>query len=174
MNEPSAQGSSTPSPLDRLARIAIAIAGAALIGVVLVQGWQVVARYLLNDSPGWTEPLALLLLATAMGFGAAAGVHGNSHFSFPLLRDALSPALQRACHAIGQLVIAGFGIVLAWWSAVLLLDGLDVRMAGAPLPQSAVYLPLALGGALMAMFALARLRAVFNTPVPAVIETGVH
>ena len=72
MSEP---GVANKSFLDKLAQAAILIAAAALIGVVFVQGWQVIARYVLNDSPGWTEPMALLLLNIAMSFGAAAGVH---------------------------------------------------------------------------------------------------
>lgn len=145
--------------LDSLARIAIGIAGLSLIGVVIVQGWQVVARYVLNDSPGWTEPVAVLLLNTAMSFGAAAAVHTNAHFSFPLLLAKLPPALRRACAVLGNLAIAGFGAALAFWGTQLLIDGLDVRMAGAMLPQSAAFAPMSIGGALMVLFALARLRA---------------
>ena len=76
---------SSTSRFDTLAAAAIGVAGAALITLVGVQGWQVFARYVLNDSPGWTEPLAVLLLVTAMSFGAAAGVHRQSHFAFTLL-----------------------------------------------------------------------------------------
>ena len=55
--------------LDRLASLAMGLAGAALVGMALVQAWQVFARYVLNDSPGWTEPLALLLMSFAVMFG---------------------------------------------------------------------------------------------------------
>ncbi|WP_202845488.1 TRAP transporter small permease [Luteimonas saliphila] len=146
-----------PGVLDRIAGIAIAIAAAALAGLVLVQGWQVVARYVLNDSPSWTEPVTVLLLSTAMSFGAAAGVHTRRHFSFSLLADAMRPHVRRVVDAINVLVIAGIGAVLAVWGAVLLFDALDVRIAGAPMPQSIGFLPLSLGGALMVLFALARL-----------------
>lgn len=142
---------------DRLAAIAVALAGAALLGLVAVQGWQVFARYALNDSPSWTEPLTLLLLATAMAMGAAAGVHEQRHFRFHLLAQGLPPRIRRWSDALTALVIAAIGAVLAVWGARLLVDGLDVRMAGAPLPQSIAFLPLALGGALMVLFALARL-----------------
>ena len=37
---------------------------------------------------------------------------------------------------------------------VLLRDGLDIKAAGANLPQSINYLPLSIGGALMAIFAV--------------------
>ena len=83
--------------LDRLAGIAIAIASCALIGLVVVQGWQVFTRYVLNDSPSWTEPVTLLLLATAMSFGAAAGVHTNRHFGFYLLAESLPAPVRRGC-----------------------------------------------------------------------------
>ena len=56
------------------------------------------ARYVLNDSPGWTEPVALLLLNTAMSFGAAAGVHRGSHFGFFILRALrCGRRIARAC-----------------------------------------------------------------------------
>ena len=44
-----------------LARIAVVVAGVALVGMAAVEAWQVFARYVLNDSPSWTEPVALLL-----------------------------------------------------------------------------------------------------------------
>ena len=149
--------------LDTLSDLAAGIAGVALLGLVVVQGWQVFARYVLNDSPSWTEPVTLLLLSTAMSMGAAAGVHTNRHFGFYLLAEAMRPGLRRVVHLVPPLVITGIGVVLGYWGLVLLLDGIDVRMAGAPLPQSITYLPLSVGGTLMALFALNRLRAASRT-----------
>ncbi|WDS35214.1 TRAP transporter small permease [Pseudoxanthomonas sp.] len=143
--------------LDRLASGVIGIAAAALLGLVVVQGWQVFARYVLNDSPSWTEPVTLLLLSTAMSMGAAAGVHDNRHFGFFLLAQRAHGGLRTVLEAIRPLVIVGVGAVLAWWSGVLLLDGLTIKAAGAPLPQSINYAPLCLGGALMVVFGLYRL-----------------
>jgi TRAP-type C4-dicarboxylate transport system permease small subunit len=146
----------TKTRLDRLADAVVAIAAAALVGLVTVQGWQVFARYVLNDSPGWTEPVTLVLLTTAMSLGAAAGVHNDRHFAFTLLADAAQPALRRVLFVFAKLVIAVLGGVLAWWSFALFRSGLDVRAAGAPFPESLPYAPVAIGGALMMLFALAR------------------
>jgi TRAP-type C4-dicarboxylate transport system permease small subunit len=151
------------SLLDKLAQAAILIAAAALIGVVFVQGWQVIARYVLNDSPGWTEPMALLLLSIAMSFGAAAGVHRQSHFNFPLLLDVMPAKLRLFCIALRCILIACIGAALAFWGMQIFLDGLDIHMAGTALPQTSTYLPLSLGGGLMVIFALAQLR--FSAPV---------
>ncbi|MFL9583713.1 TRAP transporter small permease [Stenotrophomonas sp. AB1(2024)] len=140
--------------LDRIADITIYIAVLALLGLVVVQGWQVFARYVINDSPSWTEPVTLLLLATAMSLGAATGVHTRRHFGFFLLAAHMGPTLRRAVDVFASFIVALLGVVIAWWAAVLLLDGLDIKTAGANLPQSINYLPLSLGGALMAIFAL--------------------
>ncbi|ALN93556.1 TRAP transporter small permease [Lysobacter gummosus] len=156
--------------LDHVATGAVAIAGTALVGMVAVQALQVFARYVLNDSPGWTEPVALILLNTAMSFGAAAGVHHGAHFGFFVLVHCAPPLLRRAMLALSNSVIALIGAALAWWGGELLLDGIDIPMAGAPLPQSAVYAPMAMGGALMALFALKRLAAVL-APAPSTMRS---
>ncbi|MEF3082573.1 TRAP transporter small permease [Luteimonas sp. SMYT11W] len=142
------------SALDRLADAVIAIAATALFGLVIVQGWQVFARYVINDSPSWTEPVTLLLLSVAMSLGAAAGVHTRRHFGFFLLQDHMRPAIRKLVDLLIPLVIIAIGIVIAYWGAVLLFDGLHIKAAGASLPQSINYLPLSVGGALMVVFAL--------------------
>lgn len=156
--------------IDRIAGATIAVAAAALIGLVLVQGWQVIARYILNDSPSWTEPVTVLLLSTAMSLGAAAGVHTRRHFNFSLLADALKPAPRRALRALTPATVVVIGAFIAYWSTVLFFDGLHIPAAGAPLPQSINYLPLALGGALMALFALGQFGHLDGAPAHAAAE----
>lgn len=146
----------TKTRLDRLADAVVALAALALVGLVAVQGWQVFARYVLNDSPSWTEPVTLVLLTTAMSLGAAAGVHNDRHFAFTLLADAAQPALRHGLFVFAKLVIALLGGVLAWWSFSMFRNGLDIRAAGAPFPETLPYAPVAMGGALMMLFALAR------------------
>ena len=156
-NIPHPSTSPLQSAMAKLARLSVAVAALSLLGLVLVQGWQVIARYVLNDSPSWTEPVTVLLLSTTMSFGAAAGVYERRHFAFNLLADALPAPARRVLHAVVQLVVALIGAFVAGWGMLLFADGLGIRTAGAALPQSANYLPLAIGGALMTLFALARL-----------------
>jgi TRAP-type C4-dicarboxylate transport system permease small subunit len=98
--------------------------------------------------------VTLLLLATAMSLGAAAGVHTNRHFGFYLLAESLPAGVRRVLGVARPLLVAGVGAMIAGWGAVLLLDGLDIKIAGAPMPQSINYLPLSIGGALICVFAL--------------------
>ncbi len=148
------------------ARCALAIACAALISMTGVEAWQVFGRYVLNDSPSWTEPVAILLMSTAAMLGAAVGVRAEAHFGFPLVVHLAPQLVRRALQTLASLVIFAIGITLAGWSAVLLADGWGIEMAGASLPQGLWFLPVLLGGALIALFAVERMIAV-RTPTGA-------
>ncbi len=157
MNAAQSPESAFERALVPVARASTVLAALGLFGMVITQGWQVLARYALNASPSWTEPLTLICLTTTLAFGAAAGVHARSHFRFPLLVMLLPAAGQRALARLSALIVIAIGLLLAVYGLQLGVDGLDVRLAGAPLPQGSVYFPLALGGALMSLFALPQL-----------------
>jgi TRAP-type C4-dicarboxylate transport system permease small subunit len=142
---------------DGLARGALTVACVALAGMALVEGWQVIARYGLNDSPSWTEPVALLCMSTVMMLGASVGVKRGAHFGFFIGVEMAPPRLRRALKMFAALVAAAIGILLATWGTELAIDGWSVRMAGAPLPQGMIFVPIALGGALIALFSLEKL-----------------
>ncbi len=145
--------------MSRAARSATLVAGAALIGMAATEAWQVFARYVLNASPGWTEPVALFLLSTAMSLGAAASVRSWSHFGFFILAQNAPAPVRRVMEAFANLIVGAVGVALAIWGTRLLFDGIDIRAAGTVLPESARYLPIAIAGALICAFAIERLVA---------------
>lgn len=139
-----------------LSRFAAAAASAALCAMVLVLAWQVFGRYVLNSSPGWTEPVALTLMSIAALFGAAIAVRRESHFNFPTLVETLPATARAGLRAFARLIAVGFGAALAGYGAFLTWDSWDIAMAGAPLPEGLSFVGLAAGGALIALFALER------------------
>jgi TRAP-type C4-dicarboxylate transport system permease small subunit len=142
---------------DALARATIAIAGLCLCALVLVLAWQVFGRYVLNDSPGWTEPVALTLMSVAALFGAAVAVRGETHFNFPTLVEKAPAPIRAALKALARLISLAFGAALAFYGGFLMLDSWEVPMAGAPLPEGVSFVGICLGGALIALFAMERL-----------------
>lgn len=140
-----------------LAKLAIAVAAASLCVLVLVLLWQVVGRYALNDSPGWTEPVALILMSVAALFGAAIAVRRESHFNFPTLVEAAPAPVRVALKTLSRLIAFGFGVALAGYGWFLMADSWSVPMAGAPAPEGLSYIGVCLGGALITIFALERL-----------------
>ena len=143
--------------LNTLARLAVWVASAALVGMAVVEGWQVFARYVLNNSPSWTEPVALLLMSTVMMLGAAVGTRSDAHFGFFIAVEAAPKGIRRALLALARLIAAAIGLLLTIWGGELLIDSWSIPMAGAPLSQGLVFLPFCLGGALISLFALERL-----------------
>lgn len=143
--------------LDGLASLALGLAGAALVAMALVQAWQVFARYVLNDSPGWTEPLALLLMSFAVMFGAAVAVRRETHFAFQSFRDAAPGPMRWLLKSISRLIAAASGAGLMGLGGVLMVDEWPVAMAGAPLPSGLKFAGLCVGGALILLFAVERL-----------------
>ena len=142
-----------------LARATMIIAGLSLCALVLVLAWQVFGRYVLNDSPGWTEPVALTLMSVAALFGAAIAVRLESHFNFPTLVEMSPRPMRAALKALARLISLAFGAALAGYGGFLMLDAWEVPMAGAPLPEGVSYIGLCGGGALIALFSLERLIA---------------
>lgn len=147
------------SVFSALAKAAIAIAATSLCVLVLVLAWQVIGRYALNDSPGWTEPVALILMSVAALFGAAVAVRRESHFNFPTLVESAPAPLRVGFKALARLIALAFGAALAFYGGYLMVDSWDIPMAGAPAPEGLSYIGVCVGGALIALFALERLFA---------------
>jgi TRAP-type C4-dicarboxylate transport system permease small subunit len=153
-----AESGAAPGLIANLANGALLLAAASLLVLVVVELWQVFARYVLNDSPSWTEPVAVLCMNAAMMLGAAVGVHAQKHFGFYVGVHAAKPELQRVLLAISRVVQAAVGLMLAAWGLRMSVDTWDVPLAGVALPQGVTYVPLWVGGLLIAMFAVDLLR----------------
>ena len=144
-------------PLQAVASAALWIACCALVALTAVQVWQVVTRYVLDSPAAWTEAVSLLLLKIALMLGAAVGVRQETHFRFALGAAAAGP-LRGPLEAFGRLATAAIGVVLAVWGASLMIATWALKTPGAPLPTGLGFLPFVVGGALMALFAIERLR----------------
>ncbi|NHF72578.1 TRAP transporter small permease [Paracoccus xiamenensis] len=73
---------------DALARIALWGAVLSIIVMVLSAGWQVLARYLLDTPPPWTEEVARFMMVWAGLLGAASAFRNHEDPSlFPEMRE---------------------------------------------------------------------------------------
>ncbi|RZJ31088.1 MAG: TRAP transporter small permease [Brevundimonas sp.] len=133
------------------------MAGVALVAMALIQAWQVFARYVMNDSPGWTEPLALLLMSFAVMFGASVAVRRETHFAFQTVLHALPAGPQWVLKSVSRLIAAAAGAGLMVLGGTLMIDEWPVTMAGAPLPAGLKFAGLCVGGGLILLFSIERL-----------------
>ena len=81
--------------LGALSHASLYIAGIGMIAMTLIVGWQVFARYILNDSPSWSEPLSLHLMSWFIMLGAAVGVRESVHLGLDILRYMMPPRVQK-------------------------------------------------------------------------------
>jgi TRAP-type C4-dicarboxylate transport system permease small subunit len=146
-----------PDILSRISTAAVWLAGAGLVLMTAFVAWQVFARYVLNDSPSWTEPGALLLMSWFILLGAAVGVREGVHLGFETALHHAPRPLRRAMLATTETLVTGFGVAMSWYGWQLAASTWSADMAGLPIPQGMDYLPLAVGGALIALFALEKL-----------------
>lgn len=142
--------------LGRLSQAAALLAGAGLIAMTAIICLQVFARYLLNDSPPWTEALALLLMLYFVLLAAAIGVREAFHLRVRLLVDRVPVSLR------GPL-LAGIDVVTGLFGAFMVVNGLRLAelTGGHTIPtlgvsRAAAYWPFVIGGALIIIFSIER------------------
>ncbi len=137
--------------------LAAIVTDAAATGLVLMTGviaWQVFARYALNNSPPWSEAAALIILAYFVLLAAAVGVHARFHLGFRLFVSMLPSRAKIAVFALGQLLIMGFGAIMASSGMVLVDYTASHVIPTLGVPRSVAYWPFVICGVLISLFAL--------------------
>jgi TRAP-type C4-dicarboxylate transport system permease small subunit len=149
---------------DGLSHACLVIAAIALLGIVLINGANVVARYFFGSPFSWAEELMLFLMILGVFTGAVAVTWRNLHIRIDTLIDRLPPTLRRVVSVIATLAsIAILSIVMvASFRLVALLASMDQRSdalhAPSWIPQSFV----TIGLGLMALMMLAKLVTSFR------------
>ncbi|WOI53474.1 TRAP transporter small permease [Parvularcula sp. LCG005] len=135
-------------------RLSLYLSAAGLIGMTIIIGWQVFARYVLNAAPAWTEQAALFLMLWFILFAAAVGVRERFHIRLTLVQDMLparqSYLLRTFCH----LIVLVFGVFMAWSGFQLIALTWEHVIPTLGLPRGLAYVPIAGAGILIAFFSL--------------------
>ncbi len=143
--------------LGALSNAALYTAGAGLVAMTLIVGWQVFLRYVLNWSNAWTELSSILIMSWFIFLGAAVGVRENYHLGFDVLLYVLPPGSKKVLRTLSDLVVFGFAVGMIWYGVVLMRLQWNEVMPGLGLSGAFRYMPLTGGGALIALFSLERI-----------------
>jgi len=135
-----------------IARLSLMVAVTLLIILILCVQWQVIGRYVLNDTPTWAENLALLLVLFVTAFGLAVGVRDAGHIGLESLVVLLPKAWQRRIEFLIHLLVGGFGVLMvkSGWLWASVKWGSKKPML--PLPDGIDYVPIIIAGALIVLF----------------------
>lgn len=137
-----------------LCRISLWLGGFGLIAMTVIVFAQVFMRYVMGSSLLWVEPVAILLMSWFIFLGSAVGVHEKFHMGFEVLLYFLPPGFGRWLRLIADLSIFAFAVCMIWYGGQLMLKTWDASLPVIRLPGGFTYMPVAAGGALMALFML--------------------
>jgi TRAP-type C4-dicarboxylate transport system permease small subunit len=143
--------------LGLLSRVALWAAGAGLVAMTAFVAWQVFCRYVLNDSPSWTEPGAVMVMSWFIFLGAAVGVRENFHLGFDVLLYVLPKGGKRVLRMISDVVILAFGIGMVWYGSQLVALTWNTTLPSLGITGAHDYFPVVGGGILIVVFAAERI-----------------
>lgn len=125
----------------------------------------VFSRYVIGRTFTWYDEIARLLFVWIVFLGAAVGVRRTAHFRLHLVIDRLGPAGRRLAHAVGVLVLIGFGLVLIQQGWKLVELGQFQRTPVMGLSKQWIYASVPTGGILIILYSLPHLRrALWGAP----------
>jgi len=147
--------------LEKIARqasdILIFIAAIGLVLMTAIVGWQVFGRYVLGQSPDWSEQASLALMIWYIFLASAVGVREGFHIRIVALENTVYPKARHYMQIISQLVILISGLLMFVYGLQLVILTWSHAVPTLPLTRGMVYLAVPLGGLLIALFSLERL-----------------
>ncbi|WP_119154310.1 TRAP transporter small permease [Caldimonas tepidiphila] len=145
-----------------LSKTSLVLAVLGLLALILCVQYQVVGRYVFNDTPTWAEALALQLVLYVTALGVAVGVRDAGHIGLESLVSLLPEKWRLRVEVLIHAFVVLFGALMAhsgWlWTT---LKWSDIKpMLGVPV--GADYLALTVAGALIVLFSIEHIVALLR------------
>lgn len=138
-------------------RYLLLLSASGLVVMTVVIGWQVFARFLLNNSPAWSETFSLILMLYYIMLAAAVGVSEGFHLGIKIIIMRLSPTPQKWVMMAVDFLMAVFGLLmcvncirLVQYTHSHIIPTLNVSRAVA-------YWPFIISGVLIVLFSVERI-----------------
>jgi len=152
------RGTSSPSLYGRvlnpianlIERGVLPVANATIAGLVF---YQVVARYLFNSAPSWTEALARLVMIWMCYLGIGVTAMKKKEIVVEGILSFVGPRIERYLHALKDLIVLVFLVVLFYQSIRLAIMDRFITEAALEISWSWAYLAVTLGVLLYGLMA---------------------
>ena len=137
-----------------LSKICLVLAVIGLIGVILCVQWQVIGRYVFNDTPTWAEALALVLVLFVTAFGVAVGVRDAGHIGLESMVSLLPEKWQHRVEVLIHVLVGSFGGLMIYGGWIWMAAKWNEKKPMLPITDGIDYLPLVIAGVLIVMFSV--------------------
>ncbi len=145
-----------------ISKVGLMLAIVGLIVLILAVQVQVVGRYIFNDTPTWTEALALQLVLYITALGVAVGVRDAGHIGLDSMVALLPVSMRLKIEILIHVLVSIFGGVMAWagwiWTR-LKWSELDPMLG---IPEGVDYLALVIAGVLIVLFSFEHILALLR------------
>ena len=137
-----------------LSKLSLVLGVVGLIAVILCVQYQVIGRYIFNDTPTWAEALSMLLVLFVTAFGLAVGVRDAGHIGLEsmvaLLPDRWRHRIELLIHALVGL----FGFLMAQGGWMWASAKWGEKKPMLPVPDGIDYVPVVIAGVLIVLFSI--------------------
>jgi len=145
-----------------IARLCLQIGVIGLVLLIMAVLYQVVGRYIFNDTPTWAESGSVLLVLYVTMMGMAVGVRDAGHIGLESLLVLAPEAIRLKMELLIHALVLVFGLVMAYYCAVLAQSVWDYKIPTLGVSEAFKYLPPAGAGLLIAMFSFEHILALLQ------------
>jgi TRAP-type C4-dicarboxylate transport system permease small subunit len=137
-----------------LSKFSLMLAVAGLIVLIACVQYQVIGRYVFNDTPTWAEALALLLVLYITALGVAVGVRDAGHIGMDSIISLLPESLRLKLEIVIHVLVGTFGALMAYNGYIWAVLKWNDQKPMLPIPSSMDYVPLIIAGVLVVLFSI--------------------
>jgi TRAP-type C4-dicarboxylate transport system permease small subunit len=148
-----------------LSKISLVLAVIGLLTVVLCVQWQVIGRYVLNDTPTWAEALAMLIVLFVTAFGLGVGVRDAGHIGMESLIVLLPEKWRIKLELLIHALVAVFGAMMVQGGWLWASAKWQEKKPMLPVPDGIDYVPVIIAGALIFIFSMEHIVALLRGEV---------
>ena len=148
-----------------LSKTCLVLAVIGLIGVILCVQWQVIGRYIFNDTPTWAEALALVLVLFVTAFGVAVGVRDAGHIGLESMVSLLPAQWRHRIEILIHLLVGSFGALMVYGGQIWMVAKWNEKKPMLPITDGIDYLPVVIAGALIVLFSIEHIVALLRGTV---------
>ncbi len=137
-----------------LSKLSLILAVIGLIAVILCVQWQVIGRYVFNDTPTWAEALAMLLVLFVTAFGLGVGVRDAGHIGLESLVMLLPEKWQHRVEILIHVRVGIFGVLMVQGGWLWATAKWNEKKPMLPVPDGIDYVPVVIAGVLIVLFSI--------------------
>jgi len=145
-----------------LAKLCLQIGVVGLVLLIMAVLYQVIGRYVFNDSPTWAESGAVLLVLYVTMLGMAVGVRDAGHIGLESLLVLVPEALRLKMELLIHGLVLLFGVVMAYNCGLLAQSVWDYKIPTLGISEAFKYIPPAMAGVLVALFSMEHIIALMR------------